>query len=238
MNFNISNLLTPMFLIDVTFKDISISILETLGMVFISCFVAYLIGLPLGVLLNVTSKKGIKPCKWLNFILSLFVNILRSIPCLIVVVLMMPTVRLVFSTGSGEWYTILIPLVVTSFGFVARMVEQSLSEVDKGKIEAVESLGGTKMQIITKVLIPEARASLIGGLAVTLVSILGYTSFAYNLSAGGLISLIWRFYSTNTSDYLSEPLFWIMIILVIIIVQVIQEVGLIISKKLDKRKIG
>ena len=210
---------------------------KTLGMVFISCFVAYLIGLPLGVLLNVTSKKGIKPCKWLNFILSLFVNILRSIPCLIVVVLMMPTVRLVFSTGSGEWYTILIPLVVTSFGFVARMVEQSLSEVDKGKIEAVESLGGTKMQIITKVLIPEARASLIGGLAVTLVSILGYTSFAYNLSAGGLISLIWRFYSTNTSDYLSEPLFWIMIILVIIIVQVIQEVGLIISKKLDKRKI-
>lgn len=238
MNFNISNLLTSMFLIDVTFKDISISILETLGMVFISCFVAYLIGLPLGVLLNVTSKKGIKPCKWLNFILSLFVNILRSIPCLIVVVLMMPAVRLVFSTGSGEWYTILIPLVVTSFGFVARMVEQSLSEVDKGKIEAVESLGGTKMQIITKVLIPEARASLIGGLAVTLVSILGYTSFAYNLSAGGLISLIWRFYSTNTSDYLSEPLFWIMIILVIIIVQVIQEVGLIISKKLDKRKIG
>ena len=238
MNFNINNLLTPMFLIDVTFKDISISVLETLGMVFISCFVAYLIGLPLGVLLNVTSKKGIKPCKWLNFILSLFVNILRSIPCLIVVVLMMPTVRLVFSTGSGEWYTILIPLVVTSFGFVARMVEQSLLEVDKGKIEAVESLGGTKMQIITKVLIPEARASLIGGLAVTLVSILGYTSFAYNLSAGGLISLIWRFYSTNTSDYLSEPLFWIMIILVIIIVQVIQEVGLIISKKLDKRKIG
>ena len=238
MNFNISNLLTPMFLLDVTSKDISISILETLGMVFISCFVAYLIGLPLGVLLNVTSKKGIKPCKWLNFILSLFVNILRSIPCLIVVVLMMPAVRLVFSTGSGEWYTILIPLVVTSFGFVARMVEQSLSEVDKGKIEAVESLGGTKMQIITKVLIPEARASLIGGLAVTLVSILGYTSFAYNLSAGGLISLIWRFYSTNTSDYLSEPLFWIMIILVIIIVQVIQEVGLIISKKLDKRKIG
>ena len=237
MNFNINYLPNPLFLINITTSDIFTAILETLGMVFISCFFAYLIGLPLGVLLNITSKKGIRPCRWLNFILSLFVNILRSIPCLIVVVLMMPSVRFVFDTASGDWYTILIPLVITSFGFVARMVEQSLAEVDKGKIEAVKSLGGTKAQIITKVLLPEARASLIGGLAVTLVSILGYTSFAYNLSAGGLISLIWRFYSTNTDDYAKEPLFWIMIILVIIVVQIIQEVGLFISKKLDKRKI-
>lgn len=219
-------------------NDIFTSLLKTILMVFISCFFAYLIGLPLGVLLNITSKKGIKPCRWLNFILSTFVNILRSIPCLIIVVLTMPTVRFVFGIGTGEWYTIIIPLTVTSFGFIARMVEQSLSEIDKGKIEAVESLGATKMQIIFKVLLPESRASLIGGLAVTLVSIIGYTSFAYNISAGGLIAYIWRFYSQNTGDFLEKPIFWVMIIVVIILVQVIQEVGLIISKKLDKRRVS
>ena len=218
-------------------KELSVSLLETIGMITISCFFAYLIGLPLGILLNVTSKKGIKPCKWVNFILSLFVNILRSIPCLIVVVLTMPAVRAVFGIGTGEWYTIIIPLTATSFGFIARMVEQSLSEVDKGKVEAVESLGGTKLQIIFKVLLPEARSSLIGGLAVTLVSIIGYTSFAYNISAGGIISYIWRFYSQNTGDFLEQPIFWVMIIIVVLIVQGIQEAGLLIAKKLDKRRI-
>ncbi|MBQ2914165.1 MAG: ABC transporter permease subunit [Clostridia bacterium] len=219
------------------FDDILTMILETLAMVTISGALAYLVGLPLGVLLNVTSQKGLKPCKWLNFVLSLVVNILRSIPCLIVVVLLMPTVRTILGRGTGEWYTIIIPLFVTSFGFVARMVEQSLAEVDKGKVEAVQSLGGTNFQIITKVLLPEARSSLIGGLAVTLVSLLGYTSFAYNISAGGIIAGIWRYYSQNTGDYLEHPVFWIMIIIVILLVQLIQELGLAISKKLDKRRI-
>lgn len=236
------NSLLSFLAVNNTFKevlgDLGIALLETIGMIGISCFFAYLIGLPLGILLNITSKKGIKPCKWLNFILSLFVNILRSIPCLIVVVLTMPAVRAVFGIGTGEWYTIIIPLTATSFGFVARMVEQSLSEVDKGKIEAVQSLGGTKLQIVFKVLLPEARSSLIGGLAVTLVSIIGYTSFAYNISAGGIIAYIWRFYSQNTGDFLEQPIFWVMIIIVIVLVQVIQEVGLLISKKLDKRRIN
>lgn len=212
-------------------------ILETLGMTFISCAFAYLFGLPTGVLLNVTSKKGIMPCKWLNTIFSLIINILRSIPCLIVVVLLLGVVRKVFGTGTGEWYTIIIPLVVVSYGFVSRMVEQSLSEVDNGKIEAIESLGATKMQIIMKVLLPETKASLVSGLAVTLVSILGYTSFAYNISAGGLIARIWRYYATHPDDYLSQPIFWVMIIIVVLIVQGIQEAGLLIAKKLDKRRI-
>lgn len=219
------------------FNDIFTMILETLAMVAISGGLAYLIGLPLGILLNVTSQKGLKPCKLLNFVLSLIVNVLRSIPCLIVVVLLMPAVRAILGRGTGEWYTIIIPLFVTSFGFVARMVEQSLAEVDKGKIEAVQSLGGTDFQIVTKVLLPEARSSLVGGLAVTLVSLLGYTSFAYNISAGGLIAGIWRYYSQNTGDYLQHPMFWVMIIVVIILVQLIQELGLWVSKKLDKRRI-
>ena len=177
------------------------------------------------------------PCKWLNTIFSLIINILRSIPCLIVVVLLLGVVRKVFGTGTGEWYTIIIPLVVVSYGFVSRMVEQSLSEVDNGKIEAIESLGATKMQIIMKVLLPETKASLVSGLAVTLVSILGYTSFAYNISAGGLIARIWRYYATHPDDYLSQPIFWVMIIIVVLIVQGIQEAGLLIAKKLDKRRI-
>ena len=221
----------------VSFSEIFNMFLDTLGMTFISCGLAYLLGLPMGILLNVTSKKGIMPCKWLNSILSLVINILRSIPCLIIVVLLMQTVRDIFGRATGEWYAIIIPLFVTSFGFVSRMVEQSLAEVDNGKIEAIESLGATKLQIITKVLLPESRASLVSGLAVTLVSILGYTSFAYNIGAGGLIAGIWKFYSKNTGDYLSEPFFWIMIIVVILIVQGIQELGLLISKKIDKRRI-
>ncbi len=221
-----------------TLSEILTMIGETIGMVAISGAMAYLVGLPIGVLLNVTSPKGIKPCKWLNTTLSLVVNVLRSIPCLIVVVLLMQPVRDLFGRGTGEWYTILLPLFVTSFGFVARMVEQSLAEVDKGKIEAVQSLGGTNFQIITKVLLPEARSSLIGGLAVTLVSILGYTSFAYNISAGGLIAGIWSYYVKNTGDYLQHPVFWALIIVVILLVQLIQELGLRIAKKLDKRRIS
>lgn len=221
----------------VSFSEIFKMILETLGMTFISCTLAYVFGLPIGILLNVTSKKGIIPCKWLNTILSLIINILRSIPCLIIVVLLMQTVRDIFGKATGSWYTIIIPLFVTSFGFVSRMVEQSLSEVDNGKVEAIESLGATKFQIITKVLLPETKASLVSGLAVTLVSILGYTSFAYNIAAGGLIAGIWKFYSHNTGSYLSKPFFWIMIIIVILIVQGIQEFGLLISKKIDKRRI-
>lgn len=221
----------------VSLSEIFKMILETLGMTFISCFMAYLFGLPTGILLNITSKKGIMPCKWLNTILSLIINILRSIPCLIVVVILMQTVRNVFGRAVGEWYTILIPLCVTSYGFVSRMVEQSLAEVDNGKIEAVQSLGATKFQLITKVLLPEARASLISGLAVTLVSILGYTSFADNIGAGGLIAGIMSFYERHTFDYLKQPIFWILIIFVILVVQGIQELGLLISKKIDKRRI-
>lgn len=212
-------------------------IFETLSMTIISLGLAYLFGMPIGLILNITSKKGLKPCKSINFVLSSIVNVLRSIPCLIIVVLLMPVVRTVFGIGTGKWYTIIIPLFVASLGFVARIVEQSLAEVDKGKIEAVRSLGANNIQIVMKVLVPEARSSLISGVAVTFVSILGYTSFAYNIAAGGLISGIWHYYAKNTGNYLTSISFWILIIIVVILVQLVQEVGLYISKKLDKRRI-
>lgn len=210
---------------------------ETLIVTFISTFVSYLLGLPIGVLLNITSKNGLRPCKIVNLILGLIVNILRSIPCLIIIVLCMPWTRAWLGRGSGEWYTILIPLVVCAFGFVSRMVEQSLNEVPAGELEAVKSLGATNTQLIFKVLIPESRVSLISGVAVASVSILGYTSFAYNISAGGLISGIYNYFTRHTGDYLKSWYFWVMIILIVLIVQGIQELGLFIAKKIDKRRV-
>lgn len=218
------------------FNDISKLFVETLLMTLIATGCTYIIGIPLGLILNITSSKGICQNRIVNILLSTIVNILRSIPCLIIVVLMMPMVRSIFGVGTGRWYTILIPLIFTSIGFVSRMVEQSLRDVDYGKIEAVKSLGATNFQIITKVLLPEARTSLIGGVAVVMVSIIGYTSFAYNIGAGGLIAGLWQFYAKNPGNYLKEPIFWVLIIIIVILVWLIQEFGLFISKKLDKRR--
>ncbi len=210
---------------------------ETLIVTILATFFAYILGLPCGVLLNVTSKNGLKPCKWLNIIVGFVVNILRSVPCLILIVVCIPWTRAWFGRGTGEWYTILIPLTVCAFGLVARMVEQSLAEVPAGEIEAVRSLGATDYQIIKKVLIPEAKVSLVTGVAVVAVSILGYTSFAYNIGAGGLISGIYTFYSRNTGNYMRQGVFWALIVVVVFIVQLIQEAGLKIAKKSDKRRI-
>lgn len=219
-----------------TFAEIATMTGETLTMTFLSTLFAYILGLPCGVLLNVTSKNGIKPCKWINFIVGLIVNVLRSVPCLIVIVLCIPWTRAWFGKGTGEWFTIIIPMTVCAFGLVSRMVEQSLAEVPAGEIEAVKSLGATDFQLITKVILPEAKASLITGVAVVAVSVLGYTSFAYNIGAGGLVSGIYTFYSRNTGDYLSSTFFWVLIIIVVIIVQLIQEAGLKIAKLTDKRR--
>ena len=219
------------------FADIATMTGETLLMTVLSTALAYVLGLPCGVLLNVTAKNGLKPCKWLNFLLGLIVNILRSVPCLIIIVICIPWTRAWFGRGTGEWYTILIPMTVCAFGFVSRMVEQSLAEVPAGEIEAVKSLGATDFQLVKKVLLPEAKVSLITGVAVVAVSILGYTSFAYNIGAGGLISGIYTFYTRNTGDYLSSATFWVLTVVIVVIVQLIQEAGLKIAKKLDKRRI-
>lgn len=211
---------------------------ETLAVTVLSTFFAYVLGLPCGVLLNVTGKNGLKPCKKLNFIIGFIVNVLRSVPCLIVIVLCIPLTRASFGKGTGEWYTILIPLTVCAFGFVSRMVEQSLAEVPVGEIEAVKSLGATDFQLISKVLIPEAGSSLVTGVAVVMVNVIGYTSFAYNVGAGGLISGIYTFYTRNTGNYLGSLLFWALIFIVVAMVQAIQELGLFIAKKIDKRRLS
>ena len=218
------------------FNELLTMLGETFLMTILSTFFAYLLGLPIGVILNITSKGGLRPNRVINFILGGIVNILRSIPCLIIIVICIPVTRLLFNYGTGYWYTILIPLVVASVGFVSRMVEQSLQDVPYGEIEAIKSLGATDFQIVTKVLLPEARVSLITGVAVVLVNVIGYTSFAYNIGAGGLISGIYSFYRRNSGNYMSQIYFWMLIILVIVLVEGIQELGLFVAKKLDKRR--
>ncbi|NLB48633.1 MAG: ABC transporter permease subunit [Erysipelotrichia bacterium] len=209
--------------------------IETLLMSFISLLFAYLLGLPLGILLNMTSKKGIRPNQTLNLIIGTIVNILRSIPCLLLIIILIPLTNIVFGRGSwsGNWYSMIIPLVVASFAFVARMVEQSLSEIDSSVIEASRSLGANDWQIITKVLLPEAKSSLLSGLAVTTVSIIGYTSFAGYIAAGGLIVEAFNlgYYGTDQMGM------WLCVFIVVIIVQIIQEGGLYFAKKIDKRRI-
>ncbi len=207
---------------------------DTLLMTSISTIFAYLIGLPIGVLLYITSKKGLKPNSALNMAVGTFVNIFRSIPCLLLIIILIPVTNLIIGKGewSGSWYSMVIPLIVASFGFVSRMVEQSLAEVNTGVIEAAKSLGASNWQIIKKVLITEATPSLVSGFAVSVVSIIGYTSFAGYIAGGGLI-----YHAFNLGYYGTEKLgMWICILFVVIIVQLIQEGGLFISKKLDKRR--
>ena len=207
---------------------------KTLLMTGISTIIAFIIGLPIGVLLYLTSKKGLKPNLIINTILGTVVNIFRSIPCLLLIIILIPVTNLFFGTGSwsGNWYSMVVPLVFASFAFIARMVEQSLTEVNGGVIEAAKSLGASSWQIISKVLLSEATPSLVSGFAVTVVSIIGYTSFAGYIAGGGLIVEAFNlgYYGTDKIGM------WLCILFVVIIVQLIQEGGLFISKKLDKRR--
>lgn len=211
-------------------------ILETLGMTFLSTFFAYVVGLPLGILLKITSSSGLHPNKPVNLILGTIVNFLRSIPCLILLIILLPMTRALLGRGTGEWYVMIIPLFFSTFAFVARNVEQSLQDVDEGAVEAVRSLGATKSQIIFKVYVPEARSSLLLGVTLTLVNVIGYTSFAYNVGAGGVISEIYSYYYHHTGNFTEQPVFWIMVVVVVIMVTIIQELGILLAKKLDKRK--
>ena len=207
---------------------------DTLLMVIVSTIIAYLIGLPIGVLLFYTSKKGLKPNKWVNMIVGTIVNIFRSIPCLLLIIILIPVSNAIIGQGkwSGYWYSMVIPLIVASFAFVARMVEQSLAEVNSGVIETATAMGTPQHKIILNVLLPEAKPSLVSGFAVTVVSIIGYTSFAGYIAGGGLIYEAFNlgYWGTN------ETMMWILIFVVVIIVQIIQEGGLYISKKIDKRR--
>ncbi|MCI6039110.1 MAG: ABC transporter permease [Clostridiales bacterium] len=162
--------------------------LETLYMTLWSSVIAYLIGLPLGVLLVVTRRGGIMPSPTFNAILGVAINFLRSIPFIIMLAVLFPVTRLVVGTAIGT-KSIIFPLVISAFPYIARMVESSLEEVDHGIIEAAQSMGSTNLQLIFKVLLPEAVPSLVNGAAISITTILGYTAMASAAGGGGLGAL-------------------------------------------------
>ena len=164
------------------------STVETLYMTFWSSLIAYVIGLPLGVLLVVTRKGGIMPAPTFNAVLGVAINFLRSIPFIIMLAVLFPVTRAVIGTAIGT-KSIVFPLIISAFPYIARMVEGSLDEVDHGIIEAAQSMGSTNWQIITKVLLPEAVPSLVNGAAICVTTILGYTAMASAAGGGGLGAL-------------------------------------------------
>ncbi|MCI5512994.1 MAG: ABC transporter permease [Clostridia bacterium] len=206
------------------------AILSTLKVTVFGTLISYLIGLPLGIILYGTSKKGIFPQKAVNTAVGIIVNILRSVPFVILLVLSQPIAKFLIGTKLGD-NAFIIYLVIAAAPFVARMVESSLSEVNAGVIEAAQSMGSTNMQIIFKVLLPEARPSLVIGSAIAITTILGYTPMTYLIAGGGLGQLaiqsgLYRF--NKTIMYMSS-------ILLVILVQIMQEVLTRLAKKFDRR---
>ncbi|MDD4680928.1 MAG: ABC transporter permease, partial [Clostridia bacterium] len=167
-------------------------ILESLYMTLVSTFFAYMLGLPLGIIMVVTDKDGIYPLRTFNWILGLIINILRSVPFLILLVVVIPITRIIVGTTLGSTATI-VPLVISAAPFIARLAESSMKEVDKGVIEAAQSMGASSMQVITKVLLPEARPSLLVGSAIAVTTILGYSAMAGFVGGGGLGDIAIRY---------------------------------------------
>lgn len=203
---------------------------ETLYMTFVSALFAYVLGLPLGVALIVTDKNGLKPMKALNTVLGWIVNIGRSIPFVILMLAIAPFTRLIVGKAFGTTATI-VPLVVAAAPFVARMVEQSLNEIDHGVVEAARTMGASTFQIVWKVLLPESVPSLIRGVAVTVITLVGYSAMAGALGGGGLGDIAVR-YGMHRYQY---DVMMLTLVLIIIIVQVIQVFFDIVAKRIDKR---
>lgn len=218
---------------DLTFVDYATQTGTTLLIVTLSTFFAYLIGIPLGILLNITDKNGLWKCKPVNVIFGILINILRSAPFIILLVTILPYIRKMIGTGTGN-APFIIALVIAAVPFVARMVESSLKEMDYGVIEASKAMGASKMRIIFKVLLPEAKISLIVGATISFSTILGYTAMAGTIGAEGLGNIAYMYgYLRNYTDAKI-----ISLVLLIVIVQVFQEIGILLAKKLDHRRKG
>lgn len=203
---------------------------ETIYMTAISSLLAYVIGLPLGVILNVTDKEGIHPIFWVNRILGLIVNFFRSIPFIILMVAMLPVAKLIVGVSLGN-RAMIVMLVIAAAPYVARMVESSLNEVDAGVIEAAQSMGTNNLQIISKVLLPEAKPSLIAGAVISMVTILGYSAMAATIGGTGLGQIAVSY----GHQRFNPDVTWCCVFLTVVIVQIIQEVGTWIGHKTDKR---
>ena len=216
-----------MKLVELIFREF----LATLYMTLLSTAIAYAVGLPAGIILVLTDKRGIKPLRIVNGVLGIVVNFFRSVPFLLLMIALMRFTRFIVGTSIGPTATI-VPLVVGAAPFIARLVEASIKEVDPGVIEAAQSMGASSWQIVTKVMLPEAKPSLLIGSAVATITILGYSAMAGIVGGGGLgdVAVKYGYYRWETGTM------WIIILILVIIVQILQEVGMFIAKKTDKRK--
>ena len=203
---------------------------ETLYMTLGSTALAYILGLPMGVVLFATSKGGDWENRWVNGILGFFVNFMRSVPFIIMLIWVIPITRAIVGTSVGSNATV-VPLVIAAAPFVARMVESSLKEVDGGVIEAAHAMGASPIQVITKVLLPEAKPALLVGGSIAVTTILGYSAMAGFTGGGGLgaIAINYGYYR-----YQNDVMF-ITVILLVIIVQILQEIGMRLARRSDKR---
>ena len=204
---------------------------DTLYMTLGSTFVGYLLGLPLGILLFVTSSKGLKPNKIIYGIGDFVCNIIRSIPFLILLILLIPFTRLIVGKSYGSTATI-VPLVICAAPYIARVVESSLNEVDAGVIEAAKAMGASTLQIIFKVLLVEAKTSLFTGATITTGLLLGYSAMSGTVGGGGLgdIAVRYGYYRWQTDIMI------VTVLLLIVIFQIIQNLGTFMAKKIDHRK--
>ena len=203
---------------------------DTLIMTGVSTIFAYVLGLPMGVLLNITAPHGIWPHKWCNRILGWIINVGRSLPFIILMIAIMPFTKLLVGTKIGVRGAI-VPLVVSAAPFIARMVETSLAEVDAGVVEAAQSMGASVPQIVRKVYLPEARPSLILGASISIITILAYTAIAGAIGSGGLGDLAIRY----GYQRVIPSMMWVTVILIIVLVQIIQSVFSLLSVSIDKR---
>ncbi len=206
---------------------------ETIYMTVLASALSYCIGLPLGVILNITDKEGINPVYWLNRVLGLVVNFFRSIPFIILMVAMLPVAKLIVGVSLGN-KAMIVMLVIAASPYVARMVESSLKEVDAGVIEAAQSMGADNFQIIWKVLLPEAKPSLITGAVISMVTILSYSAMSATIGGTGLGQIAISY----GHQRFNPDVTWCCVFLTVIIVQVIQEAGNRIVRKTDKRYRG
>lgn len=214
-----------------TVSMIGRGVLETLYMTMVSSISAYLIGLPLGLILVITDKDGVRPIKFINRILGIVINTLRSVPFVILMIAAIPVTRAIVGTSLGTTATI-IPLVIASAPYIARLVESSIKEVDKGVVEAARAMGTSTFKIIYKVLIPEAKPSLLLGSAIAITTILGYSAMSGFIGGGGLGDIAVRY-----GYYRNEPVIMLTTVAVLVlIVQGFQEIGTRLSKCSDKRK--
>jgi D-methionine transport system permease protein len=207
--------------------------LETLYMTFFSTLYAYILGLPIGILAEISRKGGINPMPVVNKILGIFINIGRSVPYIILLVAVIPVTRLIAGTTIGP-KAATVSLIISATPFVARLIENSLRELDGGVIEAAKAMGASDTQIVFKVMLPEVLPSIVMGISLATITLVGYTAMAGAIGAGGLghIAISYGYHRYETD------IMMITIVLLIIIVQLIQSLGQKLSKLIDRRRKG